>query len=469
VLVVLGGAGLAVVSGVVGVLLAAVGLRLGLVPMVILAVVVGALPVGVVVVLARPDLALLLVPLSLPVGARAVPGLPIHVVEVAVVGAVGLAWLGRALRGRRAFAWPPPLLWGVAFVALLVPATAFAFDVKTAFNQLVLISFGLLLAASMAACERDDDMRLITFALVAVGAATCAISLRAVGGLQSQFGGGLVENRAQGPFAQPNDLGTFGNLILFASLGCLVSVRRRSGQIASALAALLGLGAVGLSLSRGAWIGTALGLLVLIVVLPGGRRRLLVLGALLLVTLFGYATLGQPKATSIITQRLGKVFDQSGNPYDTRPEIYRQAVNVIEAHPLVGVGPGGFYESTLKPGAVPGSAALHAHNVLLTVAAEAGILAVCLLVAFTLALALSALGAIRRRGPPGDRRMLAALGCGLIAIVGQGLVDFTLRNPVLLIVVWFFVGMMLARMRPRASRSVDPLEVERRALEVATV
>jgi putative inorganic carbon (hco3(-)) transporter len=460
--VVLGGAGLAAAAAGAGVVLGVVGLRFGVVPVLGLAVAA----VAVAAAVARPDLALLLVPLALPVGTRQVPGLPLRVVQVSIVAAVGLATFARGLHGRRAFAWPPPLRWAAAFVAALVPAMAFAVDIATAVNQLVLVGFGLLLASSLAACDSDHDVELLTVGFVAFGAAICATTLPSIGGLQSHFGAALVENRAQGTFAQPNDLGTLANLVLFVSLGLVVSARRTSGQIASGVAALMGLAALVLSLSRGSWIGAALAAVALLVVLPGGRRRLVAFGLVVVVVLLAMAALQQQGATSVVTERLGKLLNHAANPYDNRPQIYRQALHVIETHPLLGVGPGGFYRETLAPDAVTGSSADHAHDVLLTVSAEAGLPAAGLLVGFTLALALATLRAVRGRGPLGDRRLLAALGCALVAIVGQGLVDFTLRNPVLLTLVWFVVGLMLARIPRCAHRSRDPLPIERRALEI---
>jgi hypothetical protein len=85
--------------------------------------------------------------------------------------------------------------------------------------------------------------------------------------------------------------------------------------------------------------------------------------------------------------------------------------------------------------------------VLLTVAAEAGTPAVLLLVGFTLSVGVVALRAIRRLRAwerPRDAALVAGLAAALMMVVGQGLVDFTLRNPIIIVVVWSVLGLLLA-------------------------
>ena len=50
---------------------------------------------------------------------------------------------------------------------------------------------------------------------------------------------------------------------------------------------------------------------------------------------------------------------------------------------------------------------------------------------------------------------MLALACSLVAVVGQGLVDFTFRNPVLLMLTWLLVGLLFAATAPRHSHDAD--------------
>ena len=337
-----------------------------------------------------------------------------------------------------------------------------------------MIVFGLLLAASIAACDSEDDVRLITIGFVAMGGIVCIGSLRSAGDLQSQFGGALVENRAQGTFAQPNDLGTLADLVVFTALGLYIGAKTAGARLASGAAVLIGLAALVLSLSRGAWIGALLGLVAVFAVLPGGRRRLFRLGLALIVALLFFVAI-RPATMQVVGDRLGTLTRPASNPYDPRTTIWREGFVLVNEQPLFGVGPGSFPAAAISPGAEPAAeGALHAQNTLLNVAAEAGLVAVALLVGFTLSVALSVTRAARGEGPLAARRIVVGVSAGLLAVAGQGLLDFTLRNPVLQISLWFTAGLTLAWLKEASAHvnasipgaSGDSFNVERRAFEI---
>src|SRR5207244_3119859 len=91
----------------------------------------------------------------------------------------------------------------------------------------------------------------------------------------------------------------------------------------------------------------------------------------------------------VVEERIGTIAHPSVavNPYDIRPQIWREAELLIEEHPWLGVGPGNFPVATGLDNRLPEEID-HAHDVLLTVAAEVGIPAVLMLIGLTLALAL---------------------------------------------------------------------------------
>ncbi|MDQ1696163.1 MAG: hypothetical protein QOJ03_1516, partial [Frankiaceae bacterium] len=153
----------------------------------------------------------------------------------------------------------------------------------------------------------------------------------------------------------------------------------------------------------------------------------------------------------------------AANPYDDRPAIYREAVHIIETHPLLGVGPENFVVAATKSASDTQTVApLHAHNFLLTVAAEMGLPAALLLVGMTLSVGRR----IRRAAllsSRSERALTVGFGAALVVLVGQGLVDFTMRNPTIFMFVWAMLGMTLVAVRavdradgaPAASRSAD--------------
>jgi O-antigen ligase len=163
----------------------------------------------------------------------------------------------------------------------------------------------------------------------------------------------------------------------------------------------------------------------------------------------------------VVRERVATLHLPTRTPYDSRPDIWREAVREILAAPVLGQGPGQFpvvsRQATSEASTVY---AYHAHNVLLTVAAEAGIPAALMLIGFTLTLLVMLVRTVARlRGGP-DAALVAGLGSALAVVVGQGLVDFTLRNADIFLLLSVIVGLLLGAAR-LASAAV-PIPVQQR-------
>jgi O-antigen ligase len=449
-------AGLAVGGTGLGIVLAALGVRFGTwVP-----VAVAVLLVVVVGGLARPCWAVALVFAAIPIGAVSLGPMGVPIIQVAVLGCAALVVLTRVAAGQAPFPWPPVLWWAAAIVGVAVLETPLAISRDAAVRQVAQLVTGLLIALGIvAAVRRIEDVRWLVGVLAMVGTAVCLLAIPGAGQLRPRYGGAVVENRAQGLFTEPNQLGSFSALLLFCACALWLGGRTRPVRTGAGLAALVALTALVLSLSRGSWVGAATGWAVLLATLTLARRRLLLLAPVAGGALLVLAAL-QPDLPQlgVITERLGSFSNPTASPWDDRPGIYREAWNEIQDRPLTGFGPGGFpVASARAESEVRTIGAFHAHNVLLTVAAEAGAPAVLLLVGFTLSVGVVALRAIRRLGAwdrPRDAALVACLAAALMMVVGQGLVDFTLRNPIIVVVVWSILGLLLAA--DRVTRTQPP-------------
>jgi putative inorganic carbon (hco3(-)) transporter len=199
-------------------------------------------------------------------------------------------------------------------------------------------------------------------------------------------------------YAQPNDTA----FVLATTLPLTFWLLR--GRFAIRLAAVLMIAvmsaAIVLSFSRGALVG--LGAAALVHVLTERRHALLiVLGAIaaLVATIAfvrtnpGQVELGLHKKQSVAATNV-----------ESRLDAWRGAGELVEQRPLLGVGPGNFrnhfYEAT---GAPPGTEnALVVHNAYLDVAAEMGVIAMVLFLAYVGIALWRANGAVTaRKGPAG--------------------------------------------------------------------
>jgi putative inorganic carbon (hco3(-)) transporter len=431
----------AVLAVIGGVALAALGQLTS--PLVIVGV-----PLAVfwlVAVLSRPVWAVGLVCVALPVSLNYIG--PITVIDFAVAVTVGAVTLAVLLRRTHVRLAVPALGWGLALIAAAIVAVPGAIDVGMATTRVIALVGGLLLAAAiLAACRQMIDIRLVVIVFLGVGLVMTPIAFSNLSALKAVAGGLVVRNRARGVFGDPNELGSYAVILLMVSLGVLLAKTERWLRFLAGVVAALAAGALVASLSRGSWIGAIFGLLGLVILLPERRRALLgvLAGGMLLGLAIGVFQPSSPTLV-VIKERVGAITQSTSSPYDDRPQIWAEAIREISARPWFGYGPANFLLASAKRGSQSRQiGAEHAHDVLLTVGAEAGLPAVGFLVGMTIAVAYATRRAMRRlRGTP-NAAIVAGIGAALFGEMGHGLIDNTTGNPMLLAILWTLVGLVLA-------------------------
>jgi O-antigen ligase len=448
----------AAVSAAFGLAAAMFGERFGLAAMLGLPLVVLLL----VAMLARPAFAPALVLLVIPVGLKTLP-IGFVLVQGAAMVAIVAVMLVRLSRGQAPTTWSAVLAWGLAVFSLCLASTPHAQNTTLATKQDIDVALGLLVVlTAMSVTVSLDTLRRLAHLLLAVGAGIALLGLGHARAIQSVAGGQRVDHRLRGTFTEPNQFGGFCAIVVIVALGVMLGAKsRRERWLAGAVAAV-STAALLLALSRGAWIGFMLAGLLLLTLVPGARRALGfgVVVVFLAAPLLGLVTKDVPQVT-VVRERVATLHLPTRTPYDSRPDIWREAVREILAAPVLGQGPGQFpvvsRQATSEASTVY---AYHAHNVLLTVAAEAGIPAALMLIGFTLTLLVMLVRTVARlRGSP-DAALVAGLGSALAVVVGQGLVDFTLRNADIFLLLSVIVGLLLGAAR-LASAAV-PIPVQQR-------
>jgi O-antigen ligase len=443
-----GAAGVVVAGVLAGAAAGFVGSRFGVAAMI-------ALPLAallIVVTLSRPTVGVALVLLAIPVGLKTLP-VGFVVVQGVAMGAIGAMMLVRLARGQSPVPWSAPLVWGVAVFALCLAATPHAVDTTLATKQDIDIALGLLLVlTAYAGAQSLAAVRRLAHVLLAVGLVVALLSLGHASALHAVAGAQRVDNRLRGTFTEPNQFGGFSAIVLIVAVGLALGARsRRERWWAIAVASIDGI-AMLLALSRGAWIGVLLAGVVLLFLVPRARRALAltIAGLAAAVPLFGLFTPDLPQVT-VVRQRVSTLHLPASTPYDSRPAIWREALREIGTSPLLGQGPGQFPIVSRQAASSAATVyADHAHDVLLTTGAEVGVPAALAVIGFTLTMLVVVVRAVRRLSGTADAALVAGLGSSLAVVVGQGIVDFTLRNADIFLLLSVLVGLTLA-----AARSAD--------------
>lgn len=241
--------------------------------------------------------------------------------------------------------------------------------------------------------------------------------------------GGATRMRAFGLFPDPHNFAFFVNLCLFSGLGFLFSQKKTAPKIWIGAAVALMIAAVGLSFSRGAYLGLLAGGVFFALIFlkrSGALGKAIVMAVAIFVLVFIFNS-------NIITQRLASSFNLKEGSNAERYKNWVQAAEIIQDNPLGGVGLGN-YARAVDPTAADRSS-IYAHNLFLDIAAETGILNA---IVFLFLIFIS----IWRNTRNGSMLNLG-LAAGLVAFFIHSIFDTALYSPQVLTMFLIIVALGL--------------------------
>ena len=379
-----------------------------------------------------------------------------------------ISWAARGIarRNLRLVSGPLPAALGLLMLALLASSLAaerLGLAYKETIKWLELVIVYLFTALHL------DDVRTQRAVLIALFLAGTAEALYGV--FQYATGQGPAAFtigealRAYGHFEQPNPFAGYLGTILPLGLALALHRRPRGFALLAGLTAGASGLAILLSLSRGAWVGVALGLALLLWAWGRRARRWLALGG------FGLALLLLLTATNLVpgtwSDRLVAVVENFGI-FDVRAvEVTGENFAVVERmahwqagwymlldHPLLGVGAGN-YAAAYPDYSLPGwpEALGHAHNYYLNMAAETGLPGAAALVLLLIVVFRSIAAGLRRQ-PEGSfgRALLAGLLASFVVLTAHNLFDNLLVHG-MQVQVGFLLGLVTVWSRREAAEA----------------
>lgn len=291
------------------------------------------------------------------------------------IGVVTAALAGVGLLGRWFLGGPLPTAGGLrvfGFAAFLLAAALsplWSVDPEASrWASGEAMKMGLVYLAAASLLGTPGRVRVVAWSMALAGC------VPAYYGLSNYLTGtDLLEGyrtRWEGSFFDPNRLAMA--LVISTVLILALRARLRSPMARLVVLALAGLqiATIVVTFSRGAVLGLGVGLLTLVLVAPGGRGR-----ALVLVTAVALA-IGILAPDRFWNRTETIVSYEEDLSALGRINAWRTAGNIIERRPLTGIGAAAFTSAwaSYAPGDA-GSTAYVAHNLILEVAAELGLLA----------------------------------------------------------------------------------------------
>lgn len=342
-------------------------------------------------ILLKPEVAVYLLTISVPLGSLLeveADDFSITTTEV-LVALMVLGWIARAA-ARRSFTIPltPVTLPLVAMLAVMAlsgfQATQLSLTLKETLKWLELVLVFLFIVSEMRSAGQVITLLLLLLAggtmEALLGFAQFALGLGPDSFAIGQF------MRAFGTFEQPNPYAGYLGMLIPLGVGLLLTGPPRGVRVFAAAACILGSAAVLMSLSRGAWVGIALGLASMMLLWNHRTAILLAVAAIAATPIAALAFLNvlpdevsSRLATALDYFRFVDVTQETVTSQNwaviERVAHWQAALDMISQNPLLGVG-GGNYPAVYEWYAVPGwpEALGHAHNYYLNIAAETGIL-----------------------------------------------------------------------------------------------
>ena len=230
---------------------------------------------------------------------------------------------------------------------------------------------------------------------------------------------------------------TFGAVLMLGVLLCVAHLTQLGWRPVAWMipAGVLMLTTLVFTYARNAWLGLAVGAIVLVVLAPRTWPIPLLIGGLFLVM----ATLGPTS----VRERVRSLADLQDVTLRDRVAMWESGWTMVRDHPLLGVGPGEvrtWYQFYRRPEAVRPSTG-HLHNSVVQIAAERGMPALVIWIWLWVAFIREAVRVWACLSPEQshERALVAASLAGVAAFLAAGLFEHIFGNEVVVLIVY---GMM---------------------------
>ena len=324
----------------------------------------------------------------------------------------------------------PPFFWPlVAYAALTLASAGLSLDPEVSFTdckQLVL----LMLVPLTYDLARGARAHSVLSVVLTIGAASAFVGIVQYGVLN--FDG--LGRRPQGTLSHwMTYSGTLMLVICGATARLLYGT---SGRLWAAFVMPALLVALSLTLTRGAWVGVAVGIAVLL--LSRDFRLLAVLPIVL--------AIGVVLAPQALMDRVYSIFDRNDLTSRDRVAMLQAGAAIVKDYPLMGVGPDQIervYPNYRVPDAVKANN-LHLHNVPMQIAAERGLPALGAWIWFVV----TAGAGLWRLLRTSRHKSLAAAGIGaMAAMLAAGLTEYNFGDSEFLMLLLVIITLPFAANR----------------------
>jgi O-antigen ligase len=386
------------------------------------------------------------------------------------------AWPIGRLAGRTARPRPSPLFllalalagaWLLATAASLSPRISLWGSYEWRQGSYTLLCYLALFGLAAAGLRSPDRSGRLLTAILFTSLPVSLYGIVQVAGLDLLPWQTGAETRAVSTLGHPNFLGAYLVMVIPLAAARLLAAESRASRLAyGGLLAVQGLCLL-FTFSRSSWLAAlGSGLLFLFLLAWIRRRTRLFWRAAAVVALLagGVAALAYADPGGVVSyspfEPLHSMLRGKSAAARIRLLEWQAMPSLIAARPLLGYGPDTFplafsrvYPSELAVYGGPDAVGEHAHNLILDLSVDAGLVGAALYLAVIAAVVIRGLGAVRRTTGPGGQALLAGLISAVVAYLLQHQLSFVTVTPAALL--WLYLGWIEALI-PRAEPLPQP-------------
>ena len=246
-----------------------------------------------------------------------------------------------------------------------------------------------------------------------------------------------MPGRVMSYFDNPNTFGEVLVILLPLVLSLAICAKSRMGKVLAGGVWAVGTAALVMTYSRAGWVGFALSVGLMVLVLrPGLIPALLLLCAAAI-----------PLLPSAVWIRILTIFNFSDTTTSSRFPLYDAALSLLRQSPVYGGGLGvdavkAYIRAyRLYKGTAP---FVHAHNFYLEVWMETGLLGITSFLASMAWSVKRGFWAVQKAAPSPARTITCGASAGLCGIALCGMADYPWHYPRVMVIFWFLFAMALA-------------------------
>lgn len=249
-----------------------------------------------------------------------------------------------------------------------------------------------------------------------------------------------MPGRVDSFYDNPNTFAEVLILLLPLLVALMFSSRRWISRVMAAACFAVGILALGMTYSRGSWLGLACAAVVFVFL---WRPKL--------IPLFAAACIAcVPLLPETILTRILSITNLSDTSTSSRVPLYKAALETIRSTPISGAGLGTatvqqyIKVRNLYHGRAP---YVHAHNIYLEIWVEAGILAILSFLGAMLCNIKNMARTVRHSENSAARTITAACCAAMCGIMVTGMADNPWHYPRVMVIFWFVFGLGIAGIR----------------------